>query len=86
MPISKMKKLIFILSLSMIIVMLGCSRERPGNHSEYADRQVHEVLLEAERLVEEHPDSAMVMIWKFYVFNFFYSIYAKQVTVCICTI
>ena len=62
-----MKKLILILSLSMIIVMLGCSRERPGNHSEYADRQIHEVLLEAERLVEEHPDSAMVMIWKFYV-------------------
>ena len=62
-----MKKLIFILSLSMIIVMLGCSRERLGNHSEYADRLVHEVLLEAERLVEEHPDSAMVMIWKFYV-------------------
>ena len=45
-----MLKLLYI--ILMTLVMTGCSNEQP----------CHELLLEAERLADEHPDSAMLLL------------------------
>ena len=62
-----MRQLFNILSLIIVLMLLGCSREQSGTPVSTEDKHVHEVLMKAEQLAGEHPDSALSMIWRFYV-------------------
>ena len=62
-----MKQLFNIISLIIMLMLLGCSREQSGAPVSTEEKHVHEVLMKAEQLAGEHPDSALSMIWRFYV-------------------
>ncbi|MCR4852187.1 MAG: hypothetical protein K5893_01170 [Prevotella sp.] len=62
-----MRKSLKTLSLVFILALLGCSRGQSSMLVDEEGKRVHEVLLSAEQLANEHPDSVLSMIWRLHV-------------------